>query len=541
VIADAKSRSRRPAALARVRGWTASADTTLVIAAVALGSAIRITQYVTNRSLWLDESALALNVIDRSAGALLGPLAFAQAAPPGFLLVEKGLTHIFGRGEYALRLFPLLASLAALLLFALLARRVLGRWTAALAVLLFASAGNLIYYGSEVKQYSGDVAATLVLLLIGVFLYEKPVRGRRTTVVFAAAGCAVLFISYAAVFPAVGVAVVLAGLELARRPRRITSPLAVAIVWGLASLLVVLFSRNTTGSVRFAFQVSSSAYIGSSSSDFLSSLREPPSALARDAGFLPLPSPLYWAFVLLALVGLIGLARRRTAYAGFFVGAPLLTLIASALHRYPIADRTILFLVPIAILFVAEGSTVVAGFLRQVFGGRARLAAVLALAVLAVPGWRALTVLVHPQKREEIKAAIAVIRSDWRTGDTLYVSSSTQFALRYYLECNCLDVPRWPFGRTNAGNSQQNVPLRSRPPHFIAGHAPLGGRASYLTDVRKLVGRRRVWLLYSHAGTPDELTYLRGELPRRLAAFGRLRRTFIAPGVTLFLYDLRAR
>jgi len=270
-------------------------------------------------------------------------------------------------------------------------------------------------------------------------------------------------------------------------------------------------------------------------------LREPPSALASDIGYLPLPSPLYWAFVLLALVGLVSLARRRIVGAGFFVGAAVLTLFASALHRYPISDRTILFLVPVAVLLVAEGSSVTAAFGRRLTGSRHALAAVLAVAVLAVPGWRALTRLVHPQKHEEIKSAIAVIRSNWRPGDTLYVSNSAEFALRYYLECDCVDTPRWPFRRTDVGNAEQSVPLLSRRPNLIVGLAPLGGPNSYVTDVRKLEGRRRVWLLYSHVSNPDELTYLRRELPRKLAAFGRLRRVFVASGVTLFLYDLRAR
>lgn len=505
------------------------------------GSAVRITQYAANRSLWLDESTLAINIVDRSAGALLGPLAFVQAAPPGFLLVEKGLTHLFGRGEYALRLFPLLSSLAALALFALLARRVLERWTAALATLLFASSGELIYYGSEVKQYSSDVTATLVLLLVGVLLYERPLSRARTTAVFAAAGCAALFVSYAAVFPAVGIAVVLMGLELVRRPRRVTHPVVVSTVWGLSSLLVVVFSRRTTGSVRFAFQESSGAYFHPSANGVLTSLREPPSALARDLGFLPLPSPLYWALVVLALVGLIGLARRRVVLAGFLVGTTVVTLIASALHRYPVADRTILFLVPVAALLVAEGTALVAALGRRLPGLRTTVAVVLGLAVLAAPGWRALTVLVHPRKHEEIKSAIVVIRRDWRPGDTLYVSNPTAFALRYYLECDCLDMPRWPFRRTDAGDSKQSVALRSHRPDLIAGLAPLAGLSSYVSDIRKLKGRRRVWLLYTHVSSPAELGYLRRDLPRELAVFGRQRRAFTATGVTLFLYDLRAR
>jgi uncharacterized membrane protein len=538
VLADARPHGQNVSAAASVRAWTLGADA-VIAAAIVLGAAVRIVQYAANRSLWLDESALALNIIDRSAGALLGPLALAQAAPPGFLLAEKGLTHLFGKGELALRLFPLLASLAALVLFALLARRVLGRWTAALATVLLASAANLIYYGSEVKQYSGDVAATLLLLLLGVLLYERPDRGRWAAAAFALGGAVVLFFSYAAVFPAAAIAVVLAVREVARQRRRISPALVSAVAWGLASVLVVAFSRRTTGSVQFAFKDTPGAYVGSASSGVLDSLREPPSALARDAGILPMPSVFYWGFVLLALVGLFGVARRRLAYAAFFVGATLLMLIASWLNRYPVADRTILFLVPVAILLVAEGVTVVAGIVRRPLVRRAAATA-LALAVVAVPGWRALTRLVHPEKHEEIKSAIAVIRSGWQPGDTLYISNPTAFALRYYLECGCITTPSWPFVRTNLGNSTESLALDSRPPKLIAGTAPLKGHDTYVTEVReKLRGRPRVWLLYSHAGSDTELNFLRRDLPKAFSTFGTQKRVYLATGVTLFLYDFR--
>lgn len=538
MVAEARPRGRRIVSNASTRTWTLGADA-VIVAAIVLGCVIRIVQYAADRSLWLDESALALNIIDRSAGALLGPLAFSQAAPPGFLLVEKAFMHLFGRGEYALRLFPLLCSLAALPLFAVLARRMLTRWPAALATLLFAGAGDLIYYGSEVKQYSSDVTATLVLLLLGVLLSERSSLRRSTATAFAAAGCVALFCSYASVFPAVAIAVVLGVRELSRR-RRITSVLVVATVWGLASLLVVVLSRHSTGTVQLAFKSAPGAYVGSSSSGILSSLREPPSALARDVGLLPLPSPLYWTAVVVALIGLGGIVRRHIAYAGFFVGTAVLMLIASGVHRYPIADRTILFLVPVAVVLVAEGVAVLAALVRSP-SARPAVATLLAVAVLAVPGWRALSTLVHTQKHEEIKSAIAAIRPDWQSGDTLYVSYSTQFALRYYLECGCFTTPSWPFGRTNAENSKQLVPLRSRLPNLIAGRAPLGGRFTYATEVEKLRGRARVWLLYSHVGSPSEFTYLQQELPRILARHGRQLHAFRAPGVLVFLYDLRGR
>src|ERR687898_2404863 len=74
----------------------------LSYAIVAFGMALRFTQYLTNRSLSIDEAFLALNVIQKSPRALLGELNFSQAAPLGFLEAEKLAIAILGRSEYAL-------------------------------------------------------------------------------------------------------------------------------------------------------------------------------------------------------------------------------------------------------------------------------------------------------------------------------------------------------------------------------------------------------------------------------------------------------
>ena len=56
---------------------------------VAVGIALRLWQYLADASLWVDEAALARNIVDRSPAGLLAPLDYGQAAPWGFLLIEK--------------------------------------------------------------------------------------------------------------------------------------------------------------------------------------------------------------------------------------------------------------------------------------------------------------------------------------------------------------------------------------------------------------------------------------------------------------------
>lgn len=77
---------------------------------VGLGILLRLAQYLYNRSLWIDEAALALNIRDRSFSELFYPLDYAQAAPIGFLIVEKLFYQTLGHSEYVLRLFPFLCT-----------------------------------------------------------------------------------------------------------------------------------------------------------------------------------------------------------------------------------------------------------------------------------------------------------------------------------------------------------------------------------------------------------------------------------------------
>ncbi|MEJ7666692.1 MAG: glycosyltransferase family 39 protein [Hymenobacter sp.] len=136
----------------------------LALAAGLLGAGLRLWQWQLGTSFFLDELAVLHNLASRPAAQLLSqPLADAQVAPPLFLLLEKACLVGLGRSELALRLPALLAGLAALPLLWAVARRVLAAPLVPLALLTFAVGFTFIYYGAQVKQYAGDVAATLLV------------------------------------------------------------------------------------------------------------------------------------------------------------------------------------------------------------------------------------------------------------------------------------------------------------------------------------------------------------------------------------------
>ena len=145
-----------------------------VTALLFVGAGLRLWQYFANASLWIDEIALAENVLRRPLSALLRePLALDQVAPPGFLALAKASTAVFGESEMALRLVPLASGLLALALFPRLSRRFQPAWISVFATALFALSPTLVRYSAEFKPYSTDVAAAVALTLIAFGLGES--------------------------------------------------------------------------------------------------------------------------------------------------------------------------------------------------------------------------------------------------------------------------------------------------------------------------------------------------------------------------------
>src|SRR5262249_10591781 len=128
--------------------------------------ALRTFSYLRNPSVWHDEAALVLNVLGQGFADLLGPLFYAEAAPPLFLWAERAVVLLLGDSTYALRLLPFLASCAALLLLVPVARALLRPAAVPWAVLLFAFNDHLLWHATEAKPYSLDVLVATALLAL---------------------------------------------------------------------------------------------------------------------------------------------------------------------------------------------------------------------------------------------------------------------------------------------------------------------------------------------------------------------------------------
>jgi dolichyl-phosphate-mannose-protein mannosyltransferase len=545
-FAASQMRRRLEAAFDAARA-TPLPPTNVTLALISIGLIFRIANFASNPALWLDEAFLALNLRDRDLSGILGTLDFNQAAPPLYLLAEKGSVLAFGDSEYALRAFPLLAGIVALGLFPSVARHFLGRWPAVLAVGLFVVLGPLIYVSAQVKQYSSDVAIAVVLLYAVSRIPTSRSIELREAVMLGLVGAVALWFSYPAIFYVSGFGLVLFGVRIARRQWRSVGMLAVSAAICTASVVpFLLYSLDRVRDLQTGLRGSPTAYapISGSGADLGWFVHAPGRLLGESAGL-----DSHHLAALLVLVGFVSLLRRDPELA-LLLGSPLLVaVVASALDKYPFGGRFSIFYVPALLCLVAEGVGALVIFtaqaarrfrLRQLtpaMAGGAALALIAAIGL--VPARNAVTNLVSPSGREETKALIETMQHGWKKGDAVYIFYPTQYAFRYYAECGACGVADrtgrarelWVRVRPMQGREWFAPALESRPPKLVVGRL----RGDPVAQLDRFRGQPRVWALFSHFSGRVSV------ILSRLDALGTRVSKLETTGATLYLYDLRAR
>lgn len=505
---------------------------------MAAGAILRAAEYLEGRSLWLDETLLSLNVLEKSWSGLAGPLDYQQGAPVGFLLLQKLAVLLAGPGEYGLRLVPLLAGMATLLFGWLLARRWLGPDGGLVALGLLALCDPLVSFAAEAKQYGLDACVTVVLLWAGVRAFQD--GGRRDFALLAVLGSLLLWFSHPAAFVLAGVGAMLAVPAFRARDRAALFRLAaVAAAWSAGFLLCYAVSLRRLAANPFFL-------------DFWAPWFVPPPGdlpwFARKvalqvAAFLDLsPSPL----LLLAWLGLgaVACAALRPAFL-LAAGVPVLAAaVASAAWLYPFSMRFLMFVVPIAVLLLAEG---------LVFAARAAsrrvpwTGAIVLATAFAFPAWRAIHELQAPRVVQDIEPVLAFMQEQVRPDDRIYVFHLAAYPWRYYAGRHGfngdVEVPR------DYADPRLAAPDHPRRLFEVPGKNPvLLGSVSHFTsdrgrdvvrDLEPLLGTPRAWVLICHgAGGRNAGRSILGYLDQVGRRLEQLRRPGTWGGCEAELYDL---
>lgn len=226
----------------------------LVLALLLIGLAARLVRYLLCFPLWEDECFLVYNLIDRSYAELLKPLDYHQVCPVMFLWIEATAVRLFGFNEYALRLVPVLISIASLFLFRHVAERLLRGWALVLAVGWFAVSYPMIRYAAEAKPYGSDLFLALVQIALIVEWRRRPQQSAWLWGLVALAPLAVS-LSFPTVFLAGGVSLfILFGLLKERSSARVWAPwILYNLAIGGTFLLVYMATMQTQNTAELPY------------------------------------------------------------------------------------------------------------------------------------------------------------------------------------------------------------------------------------------------------------------------------------------------
>lgn len=403
----------------------------LCIVLITFGIVVRFVQYLSNRSLWIDEVSLSINIVERSYIELIAPLWHFQNAPIGFLFLEKFAIETFGNNEYALRFFPFMFGVLALILFYFLAREILHKNVTALAVGIFAVLHPLIYYSAEVKPYSLDVLITITLLLM---ILKLGLTGLKTqnTILLAFSGIIAVWFSFSSVF-------ILAGMGLAllfsayktKNIQYLKSTITIGVCWLISfGYYYSFFLKN------------------SQKSDYLQDF------WLKMEAFMPLPptslediSWFYYTFIkifnyetlgfyfaglaaVIFIFGLFSLITNKKYFLLIMLCSPiLLTVLASGFGLYPFAIRLILFISPITILIIVEGIHLLSETIQV---KKSLFISIILIILLIEPVCASVGCLFYPIQRQEIRSVFEYIAKNKKATDKIYLFNLSGHAYNYY-------------------------------------------------------------------------------------------------------------
>lgn len=479
----------------------------LMTAFIVVGTAFRTQLLLSNRSLWFDAAALAVNTVEAGYGELLPPLHYmSQTAPVGFMVATKAISRVFEYTEFSLLALPFAMGVLSLVLMGLLAWRLLPRTVMFLPVAFLSLSSTAIYYSAEYKSYSCDLFFSLLIVLSALSVMEHRWRLGRVIMFGLCALMSVLF-SYAAVIVLCACGLVLLSDISWNRDQK-KQPILVffligavcAVVW--ASLYGPYSCSSARNSVTeyhsYGFVpiplMGEGAYLWHLRT--IRGLFEYPLGFHRETALM----------IILLLGGFLLFVRHRGRSALLVVLPLVLLYVLSALHLYPLVSgeyeinsRLIVFTAPAFYILLAYG-------IHELFWDKCKPAFFFACAFLLLGQyWKAST----PDRymREETRELVRYIIQNREEADLVYVHPKAEPAFLYYTRHNHTPYVTQPVWKEQTSRLQDSNNLST------AGE----------TNVR-------TWLLFSHTRESAEQEIL-ASAQQKGAEFTKIS----SPGASLYL------
>ena len=440
------------------------------------GVLISLYTLVMNRSLWHDAAALALYFLSKSYSELLRPLDSNQVAPIGFLFIEKTFVLLFGDYDYALRLFPFISFLVSIPLFYSLSNKITRSKTIALlACGVYSINLRMIYYSSEVKQYTTDVLIGMVIIYTAFYYHAN--RNKYSLIYYSIIGAVSIWFSNVAI-----IMLFVIGLYSLYNSFFVGKNVNVLIPifsWSTSFIIYyALFAHNhptremMTNYWQYAFLPLNPFSVGFY--EFLYD-RVLLSIFSRS-----LELGKFWIFGAVAtLAGCIFLVKEKKIPVVYLLLAPLtIHLLFSSLKLYPFGLRFYLYAFPTIILLYVVGLHRLWSFINDHLIKIPNTLLLFPVLVFYYPLSKGL-----PLEKQEIKESMEFLSKNIEKGDKIYLYNGAipafEFYKRYYPELADIGI--------DYGSEYRE------------------DRRRYIEEILELDGE--IWLVFSHVypfGEPTE-------------------------------------
>jgi hypothetical protein len=498
-------------------------EKTIITLIIIAGILLSILQFIYNRSLWLDEAYLSLNIINKSHFELLKPLDLVQVAPILFLQIEKFFSELIPNSEFGLRLFPLISYWLSLFLFYKIIKAIhQNYYTIIFSLSLFVFNATLIYYSSEVKQYMTDV---FVLTSVYYFILKKYKDEDEEYKYYCLGfvGAISIFLSNAAPIILFTACSYLLFDIYSNKKKHLFHLTVISVLWtSLFLLYYVMFihnhpSRNAMINEWENYEAFMPAnplniqfyqFLSHKGSMIVNSLFQ-----FRRIGGISLS--------ILILTGIVSLIiKRRVDFIILTVTPLILHLLLSSFKLYPFDRRLILYACPVIILICVFGFNYLVNILfANLKIEKLWLLAISIPLVMSFYFYRA----GFPMKLIEIKKSIEFIEQHTYKKDKVYVNYFASFPFRYYKEISFMkmDTNNIVIGNENKLGD------------FI-GDGYAADTINYANELNLLSGR--VWFLFTQIGDEDEKMKF---LKTYFNAKGKsIIKEFHTKGSDVYLYDI---
>jgi hypothetical protein len=353
--------------------------------------------YGIQRSLWLDEAWVANSVLAPSLSGMFYYPDWLQSTPPLFLLLTRASVGVFGVSNTAFRLVPLALALVAIAGMIAASSRLLSPPFAALACALLAFNPTTIEYSRTCKQYSGEVAASVIILLCTVLYLRRPTTNRFYWLT--AAFVLMLSLAWSTAFLIPGVAIAVWARGGIRRAGSL-----VLVASGVLAVLYIVFIRPNLSPELRAYWIATAQSL----------------------------SPGLLAALVFCIAAAVRVAFTRSWIQLAAVLPCLLLAVSDALHWYPSSPRTRLFVLP--------GFLLVAGMNAELVGqafslsGRRYVGAAVWLVTIAVGSQAVWKQISEHQNlpQENFAVAVQLLRQRVAPSDLLLVHPSVIEGFKLY-------------------------------------------------------------------------------------------------------------